>query len=603
MPIKKSLARFGGPFLVGALFVGSVVCGSIGWKQYIGDSMPLTWTDIAYRLLTLFTINASFDEPNVPLLLDVARFLAPLALASTVVFVMIGFFRTRLTAFAVRSLWRGHAIFYGCNPRSLLVASDIVKTRRVAFVPNTDEPVPDGVSEMGAVALSRAVSPKAAFRQSSLARASVLFVMCESDVASQSVSRAAEELLESRRRRPRAAIFAEYSDDFSLRVAREQGEARAAKKTASMDYVAVHPFNLELQLAREIIDGCQPGLDSLDRPFHTAIFGFDRLGQALAFEAVQMFHFPDLRRPRLTVVDRDIGGKLAGFLLRHPGFDRVADIRAVEAHEWLRELESDRPSLALVCFPDPALAFDTGRALRQISLAVPPSDPGRTATSLKIVVVPPVGSSGTFPESECRADFDAINGIDVVETDSVLNGIDIINREERRDAVAKGIHYGWTAKPGEAWDPAAIDAEWARLSDTLRDSNRYAARHLFVKLDYLGWKAIAADANSTGGANSGRGANGAGDAFDIAAIDGARLETLVRLEHNRWVAEKYLAGYMPTACADPDEYRKQKRDNHLHGDLVPWESLSRDTRLKDSDALRFANEIVACAGLRLVRAR
>lgn len=593
MSMKKSINRFGGPCLIGALFAGSVVCGSIGWKIYIGDSIPLTWTDIAYRLLTLFTVNANFDEPNVPPLLDVARFLAPLTLASTVVFVTIGFFRERLTAFAVRAFWRGHAVFYGCNPRSLLIASDIAKTRRVAFVSDCDDhgDDADAIEEIGAVSLGKAASPKAAFRQAALSRASVLFVMPESDVSSQSVSHAAEDFLESKRRHARPAIFAEYTDDFSLRVAREQGEARAAKKPGSSDYVAVHPFNLELQLAREIIDGCQPDIASLERPFHTAIFGFDKLGQTLAFEAAQMYHFPDLTKPRMTIVDRGIAAKWADFLLRHPGFDRIADVRTVEATDWIRALEADRPSLALIDFQDSALAFDTARILRQLSLAVPPSEPARPVIGMKIVIVPPVDSAGYFPDAECSAGFLAINRIDVVDTGAVLNGMDIMGRAERCDAVAKGVHYSWMAKPDEVWKTDSLDAEWAKLSDTLRDSNRYAARHLFVKLAYLGWKTVPAAAPSER------------EAFDASALDERQLETLSRLEHNRWTAEKTLAGYMPTSCADADAYRIRKRDNHLHCDLVPWESLSRDTQLKDSNALRFANEIASAAGIRLVRAR
>ena len=272
-----------GIFIVCALFAGSMICGSTGWKQYVGDSMPLTWTDIAYRMMTLFTVNASFEEPNVPLLLDISRFLSPLTLAGTVIVLTLRYFKVGLTAFAVRTFYRDHAVFYGCNPRSLLVASDIVRERRVVFV--LDDPEESAIEEItgiGAVALSGHRSRQSAFRRSALARARWLFVMPMSDVESQSISRAAEVFLASMRGRARPSIFVEYGDDFALRVARAQGEARSAKNADPLNYVNVQPFNLELHLAREVVSRYQPDFTSVRGRFRTAIFGFDKLGQMLS---------------------------------------------------------------------------------------------------------------------------------------------------------------------------------------------------------------------------------------------------------------------------------------------------------------------------------
>lgn len=593
MSDKKSIDRLSGICVICALFAASIVCGSIGWQEYIGGEMSLTWTDIAYRLLMLFTVNASFDEPNVPLLLDIARFLSPLTLAGTVIFVTLSFFKARLTAFMVRTFYRKHAVFYGCGARSLVIASDIVKARRVVFLlEERDESVLDGIAEIGAVALSGSSSVQSAFRQAALHRASWFFVMPTSDIASQSISHAAEDFLMARHGTKRPSIFVEYTDDFSLRIAREQSEARSAKKSASSDYISMHPFNLELQLAREVVDGCQPDFASMHEPFHTAVFGFDKLGQMLAFEAAQMFHFPDLKPPRVTIIDRDIEAKWKDFLLRHPGFDRIANVRIVEASDWSCAPDAETPSLALISFSDSALAFDTGRILRQRSLAISPSAPERRAVMTKIVIIPSVDSAEQYPALEYCRDFLEINGIDIIATDAVLNGMDIINRAESCDALAKGIHYSWMAKPGEVWDTAIVDGEWAKLSDTLRDSNRYAARHLFVKLKFLGW--------NTASAKDRRVSPDSSPQFDFSALDEYQLERLSRLEHNRWIAEKYLAGYLPTMCVDPDTYRIHKNNNHLHGNLVPWENLSRDDQLKDTNALLFAPEIAKTAGLRLV---
>jgi hypothetical protein len=77
------------------------------------------------------------------------------------------------------------------------------------------------------------------------------------------------------------------------------------------------------------------------------------------------------------------------------------------------------------------------------------------------------------------------------------------------------------------------------------------------------------------------------------AMTDDEIETLARVEHRRWAAERLLAGWRHGAARD-DRAR-------LHPDLVPYEELDEATREKDRDMVRALPEVLALAGMRMVR--
>jgi hypothetical protein len=117
---------------------------------------------------------------------------------------------------------------------------------------------------------------------------------------------------------------------------------------------------------------------------------------------------------------------------------------------------------------------------------------------------------------------------------------------------------------------------WADLAEVLRESNRDQAAHVAVKLAAIGhvvgplvdWTA-------------------AGRSFADADV-----ETMARLEHERWVADRRRAGWRPGA-RDP-----QRRTTPY---LVPWQELSEDVREKDRLFVRALPRLLASVGLQALR--
>ena len=69
------------------------------------------------------------------------------------------------------------------------------------------------------------------------------------------------------------------------------------------------------------------------------------------------------------------------------------------------------------------------------------------------------------------------------------------------------------------------------------------------------------------------------------------MEVLAQLEHRRWMADKYLAGY---------SYGKVRDEDHmLHPDLIPWDDLTEADREKDRNNVRQIPELLSTQGYKI----
>jgi hypothetical protein len=117
---------------------------------------------------------------------------------------------------------------------------------------------------------------------------------------------------------------------------------------------------------------------------------------------------------------------------------------------------------------------------------------------------------------------------------------------------------------------------WEHLSETLRDANRHVADHAPAKLWLLGLL----DVEKAQSAES-------------PLIDGDLLEFVARVEHQRWVAERALAGWTFAATRD-DRFKH-------HPSLAPWDALNEDEKEKDRAVVRGLPSLYARVGRALVR--
>jgi len=148
---------------------------------------------------------------------------------------------------------------------------------------------------------------------------------------------------------------------------------------------------------------------------------------------------------------------------------------------------------------------------------------------------------------------------------------------EKLDQTAEAIYQNWyneTSKKiavaiARGDDAGAQDLEskatykpWSRYTEEQKDSNRSQADHVHLKIRAAGLDPATVSKGAW---------------LDWCNTNADTLESLARVEHDRWCAHLWLAGWI----AGPREDSLK-----IHNDLIPYEKLSDETKEYDRDACK-----------------
>jgi hypothetical protein len=143
--------------------------------------------------------------------------------------------------------------------------------------------------------------------------------------------------------------------------------------------------------------------------------------------------------------------------------------------------------------------------------------------------------------------------------------IDVVVHEAL-DVLARAMHNAYLNTQLANGATLRSDASlipWSKLPAHKKKANQHAAAHMDVKLRIANCLAMDLDAK---------------EPEAVFPPDDLMMELLAQLEHRRWMADKYLAGYSYGEVRDEDRM--------LHPDLVPWEELTEADKEKDRHDIR-----------------
>jgi hypothetical protein len=149
------------------------------------------------------------------------------------------------------------------------------------------------------------------------------------------------------------------------------------------------------------------------------------------------------------------------------------------------------------------------------------------------------------------------------------------------ELLARAVHEAYVrgeVEKGETPETNPNMVPWEQLPERLRESNRRQADHIGVKLRAVGF----APAPLTDW-----------DAASFEFENAEHVETMARLEHQRWCAERAAEGWT-YAPGPKDEQAK------THPDLLPWGELPEAEKDKNRAPVRAIPRILARAGLQVV---
>ncbi len=304
------------------------------------------------------------------------------------------------------------------------------------------------------------------------------------------------------------------------------------------------------------------------RRLHIVIVDFNDYGEAVLVETLLSSLTTDLGKPLFTIVDPRANAIKQDLENRYPELHESADMAFIEGTISSSELVLNRTQILVISDPAPVsvyycchnndeLSLETSIALQSITqFAAGNGAPIATRLSIEFgsANVAP-GVKGLKPGN--LISFGSLSGL---ATDSGLFS-------SNTDVLARVFHEAYVES---ADDNKTAKTDWVNLSEDMKQANRSLVVHIPAKLHSMGidiepWLRKINRIHSK-------------NKIHFPNITGLsdnteRVEPLAILEHERWMAERRLNGWI----------FGQSRDNQrrVHPDLVPYAQLSEDSKKYD----------------------
>ncbi|MBV1706077.1 MAG: hypothetical protein KGQ37_02590 [Hyphomicrobiales bacterium] len=580
----RASAKWVAFWVAAGLFAAISALGTWGFARSCGypGSSAAAITDALYRTLQLYLLNytpyechgAAAFHINAPL--QAARFLAPTFATGTVILSLVEPLRDYVRLFWQSSQARRRVIVIGYGAPGEAMARHLAQTELVTVI--TREPDSRGRQRpvLGRLLVTDGHDDlQAALRRVRADKAQRLFITGASDMQALDGAHVTQAWL-ARRHKRKADLRVILLDPA---LAREMIDISASGGGLWHELAA---FTLPQMAAEGLVQVARfdrTALEAGQAGVHVVLFGASSQGEAIITEILLTAWRVALQPPRLDIfagatnaLEARLHG-LAPALFADAGAPGLPTGSApqivfhnVDAAQWnasaaLSPLQALQTPVTAYVFADDddtanfRAAMELESAMLQERLAAAPiyiylgnahqgaaADPGFSATSL----IRPFGA------------LDAL----------VARGIAF---ERALDGQARQLHHAYlrsgmtmqkiAQEQGETFRFSAL--AWDELPETLRVSNRRLFRHSVQKLEDFGlqWPLQGLHLPAVTGADHAR------------LVDSALLDSVAVREHDRWMCERALEGWMPGEARDD-----QRR---LHPSIRRWDELDAPTRNYD----------------------
>lgn len=553
---------------------------------------PVGFLDALYSSAHLLLLHMPHDEladasESTPALalFYAARVFAVVAIASTAVALVVRILGREIKL--VRTARKGdHAVICGLSPIGSELASQMIAEKRKVVVIDGGEDAAsvNGVLESGAsVIIGNPADPRF-LRRAGVASARFLFAASGDDTANISAGLQVTGLVQEA-----PAVTADKALHVYVHVADPQLRAELHKRQVLADSRAnlhastfsVFENSARLLLRDHPLDHVRIKVDD-ERRVQLILAGFGILGEAILVRAALAGHYANLKRLRAVIIDPGATRAERIFRSRYPQFDKVASATFLDLE--LEEPDGQR-RIAALC----------ENTAEYISTVVIPLDQPTRTLALALSLAGRLHSSVPI---RLRLDEDAGIGELIqrhsrgVVTPSPITPFGTIAAACRAenwankelDVMARAMHEYYVSKLGEIQknypaNPSA--APWDLLSEQLRESNRQAADHIPVKLRAAGCHTARVSSGDPGEL--------------VPNFTEREVEVLAKMEHRRWMAERFLAGWV----LGPKDHDKRNSPY-----LVEWEELPthpEDIPERDRNAVRIVPGVLSQVGMEVRR--
>lgn len=583
--------------IVAAVVVVVFALTWVGAGTYLDErGIPWDLADRLYLTIQTFTLQLSSlpDGVAYPPALQVARFVAPLTLASGTVLALVGLFGESRDR--IRSRWfiDGHVVVCGLGA----IGSEALRSLRregwtVVAIDRPDAPGVAAAREERAVVILGDARDPALWRQAGVARAAKVLVACGDDQTNGEAAMAACASIGPDRARATPIPVQVHLEDRNL-VARHAFEHSGA---AGGGGVEPRTFNLNESAANRLLALHLPFSLDPDEVPRVVVIGTCHLARALVVQIARFWslarlrRFPDLPLP-VVWLDPDAPSVAAELGEQLPDLAGLLQIEARTDHLHAADLArrlgiGAAHERVYVCLEDEAEGL-------AVALRLADQRNGSFLPAQPLVVQARVsrGTTHFALDLDLLGEEEEAVRADGLQFATLRSGVRIAtfaplevacepltlfgDRVDQQARLAHDVYRGQRAIVVEEERDATTDPSlrpWSLLDEDARAINREQ-----VEFMQTIWGCVGID----------------GDAvpFDgvaaYAPVDVDEIERLARKEHQRWCRSKRRRGVRYAVGRGPG-----------HPDLVPYERLDETARKKDRIAVLGFVQGLAGLGLRL----
>lgn len=545
----------------------TVVCGSIGIWKYDQEYAPGVGHGFnpIYHALQMLILHTPHFEEGMNGWIEAGRWFGALTLLITSTAILWKRLRHEFNLLRLAG-WSGHHVVCGLGQKGFEIVRCLKDrdpaTRIVVIDPQPDPYLAEKSDQLGVCVIRADATQAEVLAQARVAHAEEVVVITPNDETNVRIATQIRQLPFLGKSNPTKCFVHLSNIHLRERLQRLAGSGADAKPGCVLNFFDVFDNEARRVLLELPLDGAGIAKDA-PCSVHVVILGFGRMGRSLALRAAKMGHFANHKPLRISVIDRHADQQREHFLFRYPVLEKQTvcqlNFHQGEAQSLsVRKLiegwaaEPDTRLHIFICLDDNARALEVGLRLQEAlvshlgcTLQVRIKNRASLADILELSPKsgPRVSTFGMVEDTCCDQAF----------------------RHEYNEGIARHSHDEFIkhrladSNRTPENDPALLP--WNDLTEDLRESSRQQADHIALKMRAIGCEtATISDPREP-----------------VTKFKAEDIELLAELEHIRWNAERWLAGWRH----GPPGKKAERISPHLG----PWSDLDPSIKKYDYDAI------------------
>ncbi len=482
-----------------------------------------------------------------------------------------------------------HVVIAGDSAAALSLAQDCRKRKDsiILIADGLAEETALGLRRKGVIVLEGDATQLETLRTARAHHAAHVIAYAPDDTANLQIEAAVRRLVGDAKRKPPIGVHVATRSAMLLKEAREMRSAQMRKKKAGPPPIDPKPFSLEEMAARALVQKESPALLSLAQQLgqerlHFVFFGFDAAAEAVAERILMSLWSAHFEAPRLTVLSPGHEAVEAGFRARHR--EAFANPGAWAADITFLPFDWDTASVGAEIIE----TVETARGKPTAIIVSTGSDPGNIHLSIALKRLCNAGLRWPVPiymreTSQSEFSQQYAKGDETPELDAYLLAFGAHQVNSTRARVIDGAldqgaaiaheYYNKGLGKRDAMSLRELQSamkDWSDVLETYRAANRAVADAAMVKVWDIGFRAAA------------KGEKGE----TTITVPQELMEKMARREHDRWMAERLMSGWRPTAAGEA-----RNNDLMAHDKIVGWDQLNEADRNNDVVQVRAAMDV------------